>query len=98
MLFAAHGRTVLDETLFAYLVAVRERTDYQVERAADFLVRNHTGDFPPTGAQLNERASRYELSKAREIARVEYNRREIERARMGALTHNTKPVAESNEL
>ena len=80
LLYGAHGRQVHDAMLEAYQQALSGATDYQLDRAADYLLRRHRGDFPPTASQVLCEAKKYRPTEQAEAARLEHNRRCLAKA------------------
>lgn len=85
LLYAGHGREVDKRMLQAYSLALEDVTDFQVQQAVRYLLKYHTGNYPPTAADVFHRASVYEPSRLAQDARIEANR-----AALLALTQETE--------
>lgn len=82
LVYGSLGRQVDEHVFLAWEVALDDDvTDYQVERAAGYLIRNYREQFPPTTAEFRQRALKYEPSEARERARLAHNEQALIEAR-----------------
>lgn len=68
-MYGCWGRQVDEHILAGYTIALRDCSDYQVQRAVDHLMRHETGtSHPPTAADVCQRAGRYQATPEREAA------------------------------
>lgn len=91
MIYGSWGRQVDTHIGLAYIAALRDCTDYQVMRAADFLIRNAAGQpHPPTAPDLRERARKYAKTADDDRALLERKRTSYEAAIQRAIESRPK--------
>lgn len=75
MIYGSWGRQVDSHILAGYIAALRDCSDYQVCRAADFLIRNADDlSHPPTAPQVRHRALKYERTAEADLSLLDSKR------------------------